>query len=133
MGDPKDERPAGEQPDSSLPSPEDIQAFVEQHIPTMVLEVFPDWQGFLVQSSAPKASVWIVRTRKEGQRLHQLTGKPALLLTDVLAQKGRDFAEARKTLLRQIIRAPLPPTASHEGEEYGNKIHDCAVVEEHLT
>lgn len=118
MGDLKDERPACEQTTRPLPSPDEVQAFIEQHIPAAVLEVFPDWQGFLIKSSDPKADVWIVRTREDGQHLHHLTGKSALLLTDVLAQKGRSFAEARKMLLTQIIRAPMLPALEEGSDEH---------------
>jgi hypothetical protein len=123
MGDLRDERPACEQTATPFPSQDEIQAFVEQHIPAAVLEVFPDWQGFLMKSSNPKAAVWIVRTRNDGEYLHHLTGKPALLLTDVLAQKGRSFAEARKTLLTQIIRAPLRFSVGEGREEQAEETH----------
>src|SRR5262245_48098133 len=121
MSDLRDGHPACEQTATSLPSPDEVQAFVEQHIPAAVLEVFSDWQGFLVKSSQPKASVWIVRTREDGEHLHYLTGKPALLLTDVLAQKGRNFAEARKTLLTQIIRVPRQPPIGEGEKEHADE------------
>jgi hypothetical protein len=130
MGDLRDERLVCEQTARPLPSLDEVQAFIEQHIPATVLEVFPDWQGFLVQSSDPKAAVWIVRTREDGQRLHHLTGNPALLLTDVLAQKGRSFAEARKMLLTQIIRTPLLQVREEGNEEHADEARGDPAAED---
>jgi hypothetical protein len=121
MGDLRDECPVCEQAARPLPSPDEVRAFIEQHIPATVLEVFPDWQGFLMKPSDPKAAVWIVRTREDGQRLHHLTGTPALLLTDVLAQRGRGVAEARKILLTQVIRTPLLQVREEGEEEYAGE------------
>jgi hypothetical protein len=126
MGDLRTELPVCEHSTArQLPSPDEVQAFVEQYIPAAVSEVFPDWQGFLIKSSDPKASVWIVRTREDGERLHRLTGNPGLLLTDVLAQRGRSLSEARKALLKQIIRAPR----SGVGEGTCGERGECANVE----
>jgi hypothetical protein len=82
---------------------EEVHAFFEQYFSPAVLEVFPDWQGILLACEELAVSVWIVRTIQDGQQLHAATGQPALLLADLLAQKGRDFAEAWKALQLCLI------------------------------
>ncbi|HEV8718300.1 MAG TPA: hypothetical protein VGX03_36470 [Candidatus Binatia bacterium] len=82
---------------------EEVQAFFEQYLSPAVLEVFPDWQGILLACDELAGSVWIVRSIQDGQQLHAATGQPALLLADLLAQKGRDFAEAWKVLQPCLI------------------------------
>jgi len=71
-------------------------------LPT-VLEVFPDSEGILVKSSVLDMNVWLVRNRQDGEELANETGNPALLLDDVLAQKGRSREEAREALLPLMI------------------------------
>jgi hypothetical protein len=80
-----------------------VQAFFEQHLSPAVLEVFPDWQGILLGCDEFAVPVWIVRTVQDGRQLHAATGQPALLLSDLLAQKGRDFAEAWEVLQPCLI------------------------------
>src|SRR5207237_10648339 len=77
--------------------------FFEQHLTPAVLEVFPDWQRILLACDELAESVWIVRTLEDGQQLHAATGQPALLLADLLTQKGRDFAEAWTALRPRLI------------------------------
>jgi hypothetical protein len=84
---------------------EGVQTFLEQHLAPAVLEVFPDWQGILLACDGFTAPVWIVRTIQDGRQLHAATGQPALLLSDLLAQKGRDFAEAWEVLQPCLIVA----------------------------
>lgn len=85
---------------------EEARAFLEQHVTPAVLEVFPEWQGFLLRCQTLDVSVWIVRTPSDGQWLHQATGLPALLLKDVLAQKGRCLAEVWDVLRGRLIVSP---------------------------
>jgi hypothetical protein len=80
-----------------------VQDFFEQHLSPAVLEVFPDWQGILLACDEFAVPVWIVRTVQDGRQLHAATGRPALLLSDLLAQKGRDFAEAWRVLQPRLI------------------------------
>ncbi|HXG21028.1 MAG TPA: hypothetical protein VNN62_18360 [Methylomirabilota bacterium] len=81
------------------------RAFLEQYLSPAVLEVFPDWQGILLICNEVAASVWIVRTVQDGRRLHATTGHPALLLDEVLAQPGRNFAEMWEALRLRLIRS----------------------------
>ena len=78
-------------------------AFLTKHVPSPVLEVFPTWQGLLIKSSVLEMSMWVVRSRKDGEELARETGQPALLLDDVLAQKGRSREEVRTALLPLLI------------------------------
>jgi len=82
---------------------EAMQRFLEHHLSPEVLAVFPEWQGFLLVCPEPVASVWVVRTQQDGERLHRVTGIPALLLEDVLAQRARPLAEVWQTLLSCLI------------------------------
>src|SRR5262245_56249523 len=66
----------------------DAKRFVARHVPHSALTAFPDWQGLLIKSSVLEMSMWIVRSRKDGEELARETGQPALLLDDVLGQKG---------------------------------------------
>lgn len=71
--------------------------------PLAALTVYPDWQGLLIKSAVLGMSVWVVRTRQDGEDLARETGQPALLLDDVLKQKGRTQEEARLALLPVLI------------------------------
>lgn len=97
---------------------EEVQAFFEQYLSPAVLEVFPDWQGILLACDELGGSVWIVRSIQDGRQLHAATGQPALLLSDLLAQKGQDFAEVWKALQPCLIFAhggnPEGGLGSHE-------------------
>ena len=97
---------------------EEVQAFFEQHLSSAVLEVFPDWQGILLAGEELAELVWIVRTVQDGQQLHAATGQPALLLADLLTQKGRDFAEAWQALRPRLI------FSRGEGLEKGEGTHE---------
>ncbi len=110
---------SGEKPEKSHSLlTEEVQAFFEQYLSPAVLEVFPDWQGILLACDELAVSVWIVRSIQDGRQLHAATGQPALLLTDLLAQKGRNFAEAWKALQPCLI-------VSHgENLEGGRKSHE---------
>lgn len=96
---------------------EEVYAFFEQDLSPAVLEVFPDWQGILLVCDELAVSLWIVRTTHDGQQLHAATGQPALLLTDLLALKGQDFAEAWKALQPCLIFAHGADEGSHEETE----------------
>ena len=77
--------------------------FLSRHVPQPALAAYPDWQGLLVKSSVLDMSVWVVRDRQEGEGLARETGHPALLLDEVLAQKGKTTEEARAALLPLLI------------------------------
>ena len=96
---------------------EEAQAFFERYLSPAVLEVFPDWQGILLAGDDLGGSVWIVRTVQDGRQLHAATGQPALLLADLLAQKGQDFAGAWKVLQPRLI-------FSHGGKLEGEGSHE---------
>src|SRR5206468_10113402 len=90
----------GENPPAGAPSQQDT--FLTKHVPGAALEVFP-WQGLLIKSKVLDMSVWVVRTRQDGEDLAKETGHPGLLLDDVLRQKGRTPEEARASLLPVLI------------------------------
>lgn len=71
--------------------------------PPAAIEAFPDWQGLLIKSAVLGMSVWVVRSRQDGEALAGETGQPALLLDDVLRQKDRTQEEARAALLPVLI------------------------------
>jgi hypothetical protein len=96
---------------------EEVRAFFAPYLSPTVLEVFPDWQGILLACEPLAISVWIVRTIHDGRQLHATTGHPALLLTDLLSQKGEDFAEAWRVLQPCLIFA-------HGGDE---RLHEETV------
>ena len=77
--------------------------FLTTRVPQPALAAFPDWQGLLIKSAVLDLSVWVVRSREEGEELAHETGHPALLLDDVLSQKGKTPAEARESLLPLMI------------------------------
>lgn len=70
------------------------------------LDVFPDWQGISVKSAVLGMSVWVVRDPLHGIALAKETGYPALLLDDILRQKGQTTEEARAALLPLLITVP---------------------------
>ena len=65
------------------------RAFLAQYVSPAVLEVFPEWQGILLESPALGEAVWIVRDHQTGRKLAQKTGQPFLLLDEILAQEGQ--------------------------------------------
>jgi len=60
------------------------RAFLAQYVSPAFLEVFPEWQGILIEVPALKEAVWIVRDHQNGRRLTQETGQPFLLLDEIL-------------------------------------------------
>jgi hypothetical protein len=82
---------------------EQQKMFLDRHLPSSALQTFPDWQGLLIKSSVLGLAVWVVRTREEGEELAHETGHPALLLDDVLKQRGKTTEEVRATLLPVLI------------------------------
>ena len=77
--------------------------FLSHYMPSSVQEVFSDWQGLLINSTTLAMSVWVVRSREDGEQLAKETGDPAILLDDVLSQQGRSHGEARAALLPVLI------------------------------
>ena len=71
------------------PLPAAAQAFLTRYVAPAVLEVFPEWQGILIESPTLDQAVWIVRDSQTGRRLAQETGHPFLLLDESLALAGR--------------------------------------------
>jgi len=63
-------------------------AFLVQYVSPAVLEVFPEWQGILLESPMLEEATWVVRNHQTGQRLAQKTGQPSLCLDEILAQEG---------------------------------------------
>ena len=78
-------------------------AFLAQYVSPAVLEVFPDWQGVLIEFPALEGVVWVVHDLQYGQQLARETGKPAILLDALLAQQGRTFEETREALAPLLI------------------------------
>jgi hypothetical protein len=66
-------------------------------------EVFSDREGILVTSAVLGFSVWVVRSRQDGENLANETGHPALLLDDALRQEGKTTNDVRHTLLPILI------------------------------
>jgi hypothetical protein len=85
------------------PLTEEIQRLLESHLPPAALEVFPEWQGVLLTCEEFARAVWIVRTIQDGRQLHAATGHPALLLDDLLVQRGRSFADIWTALQPYLI------------------------------
>ena len=79
------------------------EVFLERHLPPAAQATFPDWEGLLIKSAVLDLSVWVVRSRQEGEELARETGHPALLLDAVLSQKGKTPAAARESLLPLLI------------------------------
>ena len=77
------------------------RAFLAQYVSPAVLEVFPEWQGILIESPALGEAVWVVRDHQNGQRLAQETGQPSILLDEILAQEGQTTEEIQEALLSQ--------------------------------
>ena len=76
-------------------------AFLAQYVSPSVLEVFPEWQGILIESPALEEAVWVVRDPQHGRKLAQETGKSSILLDEILAQEDRIPEETREALLSQ--------------------------------
>ncbi len=101
---------------TQIPLTDEARAFLEQHVSPAVLEVFPEWQGLLIGSSALGGAVWVVRDHQNGRRLAQETSQPFILLDEVLGQKGRTSEEARETLLpwRKIVGRKQAKSRMHK-------------------
>jgi hypothetical protein len=78
------ERAASQPP----PLPAAARVFLAQYVSPAVLEVFPEWQGILIESPTLKETVWIVRDHQTGYQLAQETGQPFILLDEILVQEG---------------------------------------------
>jgi hypothetical protein len=91
-------RPSTNNPPSTI-----YQETVNATPPSNALAVFPDWQGLLIKSKVLDISVWVVRNHLDGIALAKETGHPAVLLDDVIQQKGKTPAEARAALLPALI------------------------------
>jgi len=112
----------------SLLLTKEVQAFFEQYLSSAILEVFPDWQGILLACEGFAVPVWVVRTMQDGRQLHAATGQPALLLSDLLAQKGQDFAEVWKALQPCLI---VSHGENSEGEQRSHEETARKWTEEH--
>jgi hypothetical protein len=75
---------------ASQPQPLTVAArtFLAQYISPAVLEVFPEWQGILIESPTLKETIWIVRDHQTGCQVAQETGQPFILLDEILIQEG---------------------------------------------
>jgi hypothetical protein len=89
----------GQSGGTQLPLTDEARAFLEQYISPAVLEVFPEWQGLLIKSSIRGEAIWVARNHQDRRKLAQETGQPAILLDEVLAQKGQTLLEAREASL----------------------------------
>jgi hypothetical protein len=78
-----------EQGEGPLPLTATAQSFLAQYMPLAVLEVFPEWQGILIESPTRGEAVWVVRDPEDGRRLTQGTGQPFILLAEILALEGQ--------------------------------------------
>jgi hypothetical protein len=109
---------------AGTPSPLTAAArtFLEKHVPPPVLEVFPEWQGCLITPAVLERPVWVVRNRQDGKRLAEETGEPAILLNDVLAQKGRNSEEAREALMPRLITPE--ESSEREGSRGQYELHE---------
>jgi hypothetical protein len=85
----------------SPPLTEAAHAFLAQYVSPAVLEVFPEWQGILIESPSLGEAVWVVRDHQNGQRLAQETGQPSILLEEILTQEGQTTEEIQEALLSQ--------------------------------
>lgn len=70
-----------------------------------ILTVFPKWRAILVTSTVLGLSVWVANTWDDALALSEETDFPALLLSDVLREKGKSAAETRVALLSKLINA----------------------------
>jgi hypothetical protein len=64
------------------------RAFLAQYVSPAVLEVFPEWQGILIEFPVLEEAIWVVRDHQTGRRLAQETGQPSICLDEILAQEG---------------------------------------------
>jgi hypothetical protein len=85
------------------PLPAAAHAFLARYVSPAVLEVFPAWQGILIEVPALEGAVWVVHDPQYGRVLANETGKPAILLAAILAQQGRPLEETREALAPLLI------------------------------
>src|SRR5215203_6322544 len=97
-------------------------AFLAQYVSPAVLEVFPEWQGILIESPALGEAVWVVRDHQSGQRLAQETGQPSILLDQILVQEGQTPKEIQKALLsrKSAVGGKEAKSIMHKINEIGH-------------
>src|SRR5215813_8144395 len=78
-----------------------VRAFLARYLSPTVLEVFPEWQGILIESPVLEEAVWVVRDHQHGQRLAQETGKPFIHLDEIMAQEGLTTQKTQEALFSQ--------------------------------
>jgi len=113
-----------EQRAESQPHPLTVaaRAFLAPYVSPAVLEVFPEWQGILIEFPALEGAVWVVHDPQYGRQLARETGKPAILLEAILAQQSLTFEETRKVLAPFLI-IPIGKTAQRSNEGVGGCPH----------
>jgi len=79
------------------------RAFLAPYVSPAVLEIFPEWQGILIEFHALGGAVWVVHEPQYGQQLANETGKPAILLDVILARQGQSPEETREALTPFLI------------------------------
>jgi hypothetical protein len=77
------------------------RTFLAQYISPAVLEVFPEWQGILIESPTLEEAVWVVRDHQNGQKLAQETGHSSIHLDEILAQEDHTTQKIQEVLLSQ--------------------------------
>lgn len=96
------------------------RAFLAQYVSPEVLEVFPEWQGILIELPTLGETTWVVRDHQTGRRLTQETGQSSLCLDEILAHQGliaREMlvshgnGEERKAAQK---RRQVPQTKKHD-------------------
>lgn len=81
------------------------RAFLAQYLSPAVLEVFPEWQGILIESPTLEEAVWVVRDHQHGQKLAHETGHASLHLDEILAQAGHTTQQIQEVLVAQTHAA----------------------------
>ena len=79
------------------------RTFLASYVSPAVLEIFPEWQGILIEFPALGGAVWVVHEPQYGQQLANETGKPAILLDVILARRGQSPEETREALTPFLI------------------------------
>lgn len=82
---------------------EAARAFLAPYVSPAVLEIFPEWQGILIEFPALGGAVWVVHEPQYGHQLANETGKPAILLDVILARQGQSPEETREALTPFLI------------------------------
>ena len=78
-------------------------AFLAPYVSSAVLEIFPEWQGIMIEFPALGGAVWVVHDPQYGHQLANETGKPAILLDAILARQGQSPEEIREALTPFLI------------------------------